>query len=176
MTGPFNSQIDCLFCGTTITHGSKDTSSVKTDTLAESILECCDNRADQWACTVKGRIDYYDHDLDVVDCVYHHLCSSSFRNGCNVLIHSRKTQRKSTESLAGPKIKIRSRHSWKFDLTSKVMDSWQLHILEKKWVLNQIPLPKGLLPDHGVDWKGRWHEHSGLGIETGGQPVTASYD
>ncbi len=72
-TGPFNSQTDCLFCGTTITHGSKDTSSVKTDTLAESILECCDNRADQWAFTVKGRIEYYGRDLHAADCVYHHL-------------------------------------------------------------------------------------------------------
>ncbi len=89
-TGPFNSQTDCLFCGTTITHGSKDTSSVKTDTLAESILECCDNRADQWAFTVKGRIEYYGRDLHAADCVYHHLCSSSFRNGYNIPIQFQK--------------------------------------------------------------------------------------
>ena len=89
-TGPFNSQTDCLFCGTTITHGSKDTSSVKTDMLAESILECCDNRADQWAFTVKGRIEYYGRDLHAADCVYHHLCSSSFRNGYNIPIQFHK--------------------------------------------------------------------------------------
>nr|XP_055038535.1 uncharacterized protein LOC129426304 [Misgurnus anguillicaudatus] len=89
-TGPFDSQTDCLFCGTTITHGSKDTSSVKTDTLAKSVLECCDNRADQWAFTVKGRIKYYGSDLHAADCVYHHLCSSSFRNGYNIPIQFQK--------------------------------------------------------------------------------------
>ncbi len=31
------------------------------------------------------------------------------------------------------------------------------------WVLNQIPLPKSLIPDHILDWKGRWDGHSGLG-------------
>lgn len=37
-TGPFNSKTDCLFCGTTITHGTKDTRCVKSDSLVESIL------------------------------------------------------------------------------------------------------------------------------------------
>lgn len=83
-TGPFNSQTDCLFCGTTIKHGTKDTSAAKTDTLTQSILQSCEKRSDQWAFTVKGRIECYGCDLHAADCVYHHACSSHFRMGKNI--------------------------------------------------------------------------------------------
>ena len=46
-SGPFNSQTDCLFCGTTVTPGNADFSYVKTDTFVKTILECCHNRADE---------------------------------------------------------------------------------------------------------------------------------
>lgn len=80
-SGSFNSQRDCLFCGTTVTPGSASVSYVKTDTFVKTILECCDSRSDEWAFTVRGRIEYYGCDLHAADCIYHHSCSGNFRSG-----------------------------------------------------------------------------------------------
>ena len=80
-SGPFNSQTDCLFCGTTISQRSGGYSYVKTDVFVKTIVECCDSRSDEWALTVKGRIEYYDCDLYAAECVYHHACSVNFRSG-----------------------------------------------------------------------------------------------
>ncbi len=80
-SGLFNSQTDCLFCGTTVTPGNADFSYVKTDTFVKTILECCHNRADEWGLTVKGRIEYHGCDLHAADCLYHHACSGNFRSG-----------------------------------------------------------------------------------------------
>lgn len=41
-TGPFNSQIDCLFCGTNVHEGSAEYISVKTDNFARTVMQCCD--------------------------------------------------------------------------------------------------------------------------------------
>lgn len=83
-SGPFNSQTDCLFCGTTVTRESADFSYVKTDSFVKTILECCDNRSDEWGLTVKGRIEYYGCDLHAADCLYHHSCSGNFRSGLGI--------------------------------------------------------------------------------------------
>lgn len=99
LTGPFNSKSDCLFCGTTVDLGSFDYSHVKTDDFAKTILECCENRSDDWSFTVKGRIEYYGGDLHAADCIYHHQCSVHFRTGRDVPVHFRSgpdsTSRKS---------------------------------------------------------------------------------
>ena len=82
-SGPFNSQTDCLFCGTTVTPGGAGFSYVKTDTFVKTILECCDSRSDEWVFTVKGRIEYYCCDLHAADCIYHHSCSGNFQSGAS---------------------------------------------------------------------------------------------
>ena len=112
-TSPFNSQTDCLFCGATVSviHWSADYSYVETDAFVKSVLVSFDNRSDEWAFTVKGRIEFYC-------CVY--MLRTVFTIRYVVLISvlgnhyhysSRMSQRQSGESLAGPKTKIRSRHS-----------------------------------------------------------------
>lgn len=73
--GPFNSQTDCLFCGTNVQKGSADYSHVKTDIFAKTILQCCESRCDEWSFKVKGRIEYYHGDLHAADCVYHNVCT-----------------------------------------------------------------------------------------------------
>ena len=82
--GLFNNKTDCFFCGVTIQPESSDYSNVKTDTFADSILKCCDNRSDDWATTVKGRIEYFCGDLHAADCIYHHSCSINFRTDRDV--------------------------------------------------------------------------------------------
>ena len=49
--------------------------------------------------------------------------------------NSRMSQRQSTESQAGPKTKIRRRHSWAFALNLRIMmrNRWHFHIWERKW-------------------------------------------
>ena len=83
-SGPFNSKTDCLFCGCSIVVGSLDYSYVKTDNFVKTILECCDDRSDNWSFIVKGRIEYYGCDLHAADCLYHHSCSGNFRSGRDI--------------------------------------------------------------------------------------------
>ena len=64
--------------------------------------------------------------------------------------------------------------------------SWHYNLLIKKIVsAESFVTPDCLaptksstthLPDHGVDWTGRSHESSGLGMETGGQSACANND
>ena len=84
LTGPFSSKNDCFFCGTTVDLDSYDYSLVKTDDFVKTILECCENRGDDWSLTVRGRIEFYSKDLHAADCIYHHQCSVNFRTGRNV--------------------------------------------------------------------------------------------
>jgi len=82
--GPFNSKSHCLFCGNEIIKscGSanfEEFSYVKTDTFVETTLSLCNDRNDDWAFTVRGRIEYYGNDLHAADCVYHRSCDINFR-------------------------------------------------------------------------------------------------
>ncbi|KAG7161135.1 hypothetical protein Hamer_G004782 [Homarus americanus] len=86
-SSPFNSQTDCFFCGTIVTPRGASFSYVKTDTFVQTILECCDSRSDEWAFTVKGRIEYYGCDLHAADCIYHRSCSGNFRSGLSIPLH-----------------------------------------------------------------------------------------
>ena len=61
-----------------------DTSKVETHDFGRTILECCEDRADEWAYAVKGKINFYGGDLPARDCVYHHSCSINFRNGKDI--------------------------------------------------------------------------------------------
>lgn len=77
--GPF--QTDCLFCSAS---GSSECSCVKTDTFAETILQCCAERSDDWGFVLKGRIGYHGYDLHAADCVYHYSCDGSFGSGLDI--------------------------------------------------------------------------------------------
>ena len=79
--GSFDSNSDCLFCGTKVVLANKDYSFVKTDAFFQAVIDCCNGRSDDWAFTVKGRIEYYWGDLHAADCLYHHTCSTNFRSG-----------------------------------------------------------------------------------------------
>jgi hypothetical protein len=82
--GPFESKTDCLFCGINVQRWNAVYSYVKTDNFEQTILQCCDNRSDDWSLKVRGRIEYYRSDLHAADCVYHHVCSSHFRCGWDI--------------------------------------------------------------------------------------------
>ena len=86
--GPYNCRTDRLFCGRTVvrdSHGRRDdVREVKTDAFPQSILACCENRADDWSFTVKGRIEYFGRDLHAAECIYHQQCSVNFRSGLDI--------------------------------------------------------------------------------------------
>lgn len=82
--GPYDSKTDCLYCGNKVVKfqfGVKngDCGCVKTDCFADTILSICKIRADEWAFTVQGRIEYYGGDLHAADCLYHRSCDIHFR-------------------------------------------------------------------------------------------------
>jgi len=82
-----------------VTPGSAGFSYVKTDTFVKTILQCCDSHSDEWAFTVKGRIEYYDCDLQVANCIYHHSCSGNFWSGlCTPLQFQNVPERKCRKS------------------------------------------------------------------------------
>ncbi|KAK6171855.1 hypothetical protein SNE40_018279 [Patella caerulea] len=56
-------------------------SCVKTDTFVKSLKQCCNERNDEWASDVRGRIEYCSGDLHAADSVYHNSCDSNFRLG-----------------------------------------------------------------------------------------------
>ena len=47
--------------------------------FTKTIKACCDARGEEWACNVKGKIEYYHDDLPAYDVVYHRPCSINFR-------------------------------------------------------------------------------------------------
>ena len=69
---------DCFLCRVTIPPENSDYSNVKTDTFADSILKCCDNRSDDWAASLKSRIKYFCENLHAADCIYHRFCRINF--------------------------------------------------------------------------------------------------
>ena len=50
---------------------------VRTFNFQRTILSACDARADEWADTVRGRINFA-RDLPAADAIYHKQCSSNF--------------------------------------------------------------------------------------------------
>ena len=74
----------CLFCTHEVDFSHGDASKVETHDFGRTILECCEDRADEWAYAVRGKINFYGGDLPARDCVYHHSCSINFRNGKDI--------------------------------------------------------------------------------------------
>lgn len=64
--------------------GSSDCSCVKTDTFAETTLQCYVERSDHWGFAVKDRIEYYGCDSQAADCVYHYSCDGNVRSGLDI--------------------------------------------------------------------------------------------
>ena len=73
---------ELLFCGTKIylvtKHDSEEVYPVRTFNFQRTILSACDARADEWADTVRGRINF-SRDLPAADAIYHKQCSSNFQ-------------------------------------------------------------------------------------------------
>ena len=86
----FSFNTDCFFCGRPAEIERKrkhDVLQVKTIGIKETILKVCQERADSWSDTVKGRI-LHVHDLHAADAVYHQTCSviiSAQRSRCQWL-------------------------------------------------------------------------------------------
>ena len=79
-SGGFDSETDCIFCGCRVELEKGRFSCVRTNMFVKTILEVCESRSDDWGLTVKGRIEYYLHDLHAADGLYHHSCSGNFRS------------------------------------------------------------------------------------------------
>ena len=83
--GPYNNKTDCFFCGQKVAMGShgrdEPASEVLTDSFPQTVLGDCDNRADEWAFTVKGRIEYFWNDFHTADCIYHAHYNTNVRTG-----------------------------------------------------------------------------------------------
>jgi len=77
----------CLFCGQPAKcNGRKrgyDVFPVRTKDFQDSINEICKARNDEWAKTVRGRLEYAQ-DLHAADAVYHQACNVNFRTGKQV--------------------------------------------------------------------------------------------
>ena len=86
--GSCNNKTNCFFCGQHIAKGShghdEPASQVLTKSFPEAVLAHCEERSDDWAFTVKGRIIYFGNDLRAPDCVYHKQCSINFRTGRDI--------------------------------------------------------------------------------------------
>ena len=56
---------------------------VRTMDMQQTILNECEARGDEWAETVRARIQSV-HDLPAADAIYHHSCSTNFRTKMNI--------------------------------------------------------------------------------------------
>ena len=85
---PFDFKKDCLFCGTEIDKErerkrARVVCTVRTMDMQQTILNECEARGDEWAETVRARIQSV-HDLPAADAIYHHSCSTNFRTKMNI--------------------------------------------------------------------------------------------
>ena len=67
-TGPFDSKSDCFSCGNKVCkdivrYGYSDYFFIKTFGFVNTILEHCEKRNDEWALSVKARVEYCGKDL-----------------------------------------------------------------------------------------------------------------
>ena len=90
----------CIFCSQHVDfeaskYGEEiDASRVEFHEFATSILACCDLRRDEWAFTVKAKIEFYNEDLPAAGCVYHRSCSTNFRNKKRIPVKYRDNSEK----------------------------------------------------------------------------------
>ena len=118
---PFNSKTDCLFCGITIVPGSSDYNCVKTDAFANTIMECCDSRFDNWSLAMKVALNtiVVIYMLQTA-CITIHVVGIS---GLDLIYPSSygMVLKESVRKLDDPEIKIRSKHFRKCVISLKVM-------------------------------------------------------
>ena len=83
-------QNNCLFCDNLVSFDppkyglETDAAKVKTHgkiSFVSTIKKCCEQRCDEWAFNVKGKIEFYSSDLHAADVVHHRSCSVNFRTG-----------------------------------------------------------------------------------------------
>ncbi|VDI27017.1 Hypothetical predicted protein, partial [Mytilus galloprovincialis] len=79
----FDFKDDCLFCGASVIENAAkrktfEVHAVRTTEFQKSIEQICDERNDEWAIRIKGRIAFA-RDLHAADAVYHKVCSINFR-------------------------------------------------------------------------------------------------
>ena len=96
-SAPFDYKTHCLFCGCGDKYDKKEKSTVVITEFQKIVLQICIERSDTWSTIVKGRIEYVN-DLPATT-IYHHLCSSNFRNGKEI------PQQFMTNSVKAPKQK-----------------------------------------------------------------------
>ena len=84
----FNNTKDCFLCGTVVLFGHEKhvkrpmkVFRVQTHEISVSIKKVLEDRADEWATQVQGRLEFLANDLRAYDCVYHQKCSVNFRTG-----------------------------------------------------------------------------------------------
>ena len=97
-SAPFDYKTHCLFCGCGDKYDKKEKSHVVTTEFQKTVLQICIERNDTWSTIVKGRIEYVN-DLPAEGAIYHHLCSSNFRNDKEI------PQQFMTKSVKAPKQK-----------------------------------------------------------------------
>jgi hypothetical protein len=78
---PFNSSLDCLFCGKRVLGDQK--SQFQTLKVGEEIANQCSRRNDSWSNKVMSRLNSIP-DLHAADAIYHKCCSVNFRTGRDV--------------------------------------------------------------------------------------------
>lgn len=136
--GPFDSRSDCFLCGTPVNEDSADYSYVKTDNFTRSILQCCDDRSDDWSLTVKSRIEFFAGDLHAADCVYHHTCSSHFRCGRGIPLQFQKDPETKRRKSGKPLDEEREQAFTKMCLYLEANDDEQLTISDLVCKMNEF--------------------------------------
>ena len=63
---------------------------VQTCEISVSIKKVLEDRADEWATQVQGRLEFLANDLRAYDCVNHQKCSVNFRTGKDIPLESYK--------------------------------------------------------------------------------------
>ncbi|CAG2217992.1 unnamed protein product [Mytilus edulis] len=77
----FNFQDHCFLCGREATKNKKKGSEVfpvRTDDFQTRIIQVCNERDDEWASEIQGRLQSIS-DLHAADALYHQACSVNFR-------------------------------------------------------------------------------------------------
>ena len=159
--GSFNSKTDCFFCGTSVQEGSAVYSYVKTDNFTKTILQCCDNRCDDWSLKVKGRIEFYSGDLHAADCVYHQSCSSHFRCGRDVPLHFQSSHESKRRKSGRPKDEEQEQAFSKMCAYLDANDEEQLTVSDLMFKMKEYMSNADSLPYGKQYLKGKLHERYG---------------
>ncbi len=106
----FTFKENCLFCGHEIVKDKKRTMANETSTactlqIKDSLLRICDSRGDEWADSVRARLEAAN-DLPAEESIYHRNCSSNFRTGRNIPVSHTGTKSKMSKG-GRPKVDTR---------------------------------------------------------------------